>query len=132
MPLPLWWFDFSYNILKRAFREQQKKNPKAINDTDKMYDYMKDLYSGIKKQLEQQQGFYNSDRYNEKAEKTGDEIQMVKLFTECPVIKMILDEKEKQEVDKEDEKDNEQRQRIEDMKSAVDQLFRRLKNFEGD
>lgn len=132
MPLPLWWFDFSYNILKRAFREQQKKNPKAINDTDKMYDYMKDLYSGIKKQLEQQQGFYNSDRYNEKAEETGDEIQMVKLFTECPVIKMILDEKEKQEVDKEDEKDNEQRQRIEDMKSAVDQLFRRLKNFEGD
>ena len=132
MPLPLWWFDFSYNILKRAFREQQKKNPKAINDTDKMYDYMKDLYSGIKKQLEQQQEFYNSDRYNEKAEKTGDEIQMVKLFTECPVIKMILDEKEKQEVDKEDEKDNEQRQRIEDMKSAVDQLFRRLKNFESD
>ena len=132
MPLPLWWFDFSYNILKRAFREQQKKNPKAIKDIDKMYDYMKDLYSGIKKQLEQQQEFYNSDRYNEKAEKTGDEIQMVKMFTECPVIKMILDEKEKQEVDKEDEKDNEQRQRIEDMKSAVDQLFRRLKNFESD
>lgn len=132
MPLPLWWFDFSYNILKRVFREQQKKNPKAINDIDKMYDYMKDLYSGIKKQLEQQQEFYNSDRYNEKAEKTGDEIQMVKMFTECPVIKMILDEKEKQEVDKEDEKDNEQRQRIEDMKSAVDQLFRRLKNFESD
>lgn len=132
MPLPLWWFDFSYNILKRALREQKKKNPKAINDTDKMYDYMKDLYSGIKKQLKQQQEFYNSDRYNEKAEKTGDEIQMVKMFTECPVIKMILDEKEKQEVDKEDEKDNEQRQRIEDMKSAVDQLFRRLKNFESD
>lgn len=118
MPLPLWWFDFSYNILKRAFRDQQKKNPKAINDTDKMYDYMKDLYSGIKKQLERQQEFYNSDRYNEKAEKTGDEIQMVKMFAECPAIKMILAE--------------EQHQSSQDMKSAVDQLFRRLKNFEGD
>lgn len=118
MPLPLWWFDFSYNILKRALRDQQKKNPKAINDTDKMYDYMKDLYSGIKKQLERQQEFYNSDRYNEKAEKTGDEIQMVKMFAECPAIKMILAE--------------EQHQSSQDMKSAVDQLFRRLKNFEGD
>lgn len=118
MPLPLWWFDFSYNILKRAFRDQQKKNPKAINDTDKMYDYMKDLYSGIKKQLERQQEFYNSDRYNEKAEKTGDEIQMAKMFAECPAIKMILAE--------------EQHQSSQDMKSAVDQLFRRLKNFEGD
>ena len=118
MPLPLWWFDFSYYILKRALRDQQKKNPKAINDTDKMYDYMKDLYSGIKKQLERQQEFYNSDRYNEKAEKTGDEIQMVKMFAECPAIKMILAE--------------EQHQSSQDMKSAVDQLFRRLKNFEGD
>ena len=118
MPLPLWWFDFSYNILKRALRDQKKKNPKTINDTDKMYDYMKDLYSGIKKQLERQQEFYNSDRYNEKAEKTGDEIQMVKMFAECPAIKMILAE--------------EQHQSSQDMKSAVDQLFRRLKNFEGD
>lgn len=131
MPLPLWWFDFSYNILKRALREQKKKNPKAINDTDKMYDYMKDLYSGIKKQLEQQQKFYNSDRYNEKADKTGDEIQMVKMFAECPVIKMLLEKKEDPEEDEKGKKDNEQ-QSIEDMKSAVDQLFRRLKNFESD
>lgn len=131
MPLPLWWFDFSYNILKRALRDQQKKNPKAINDTDKMYDYMKDLYSGIKKQLEQQQKFYNSDRYNEKADKTGDEIQMVKMFAECPIIKMLLEKKKDPEEDEKGKEDNEQ-QNIEDMKSAVDQLFRRLKNFESD
>lgn len=131
MPLPLWWFDFSYNILKRALRDQQKKNPKAINDTDKMYDYMKDLYSGIKKQLEQQQKFYNSDRYNEKADKTGDEIQMVKMFAECPIIKMLLEKKKDPEEDEKGKEDNEQ-QNIGDMKSAVDQLFRRLKNFESD
>ena len=118
MPLPLWWFDFSYNILKRALREQDKKNPKAINDTDKMYDYMKDLYGGIKSQLENQQKFYNSDRYNEKAEKAGDEIQMVKIFADCPAIKMILAE--------------EQQQSSQDMKSVVDQLFRRLKNFKNE
>lgn len=118
MPLPLWWFDFSYNILKRALREQEKKNPKAINDTDKMYDYMKDLYGGIKSQLENQQKFYNSDRYNEKAEKAGDEIQMVKIFADCPAIKMILAE--------------EQQQSSQDMKSVVDQLFRRLKNFKNE
>lgn len=112
MPLPLWWFDFSYNILKRALREQQKKNPRAINDTDQMYDYMQDLYAEIKKQLGQQQDFYNSDRCNRKDEKSGDEIRMVELFTDCPVIKMLFC-------------DNQQN----DMKSAVNQLFKRLKNY---
>lgn len=134
MPLPLWWFDFSYNILKRAVREQKKKNPRAINKAVNMYDYMKDLYVGIGKQLKQQQEFYITDRVEE-----ADEIRIVDLFSECPVIEVFLDEKGQESEETDDEKQRERVQGEEkmvdlrsDLVTAVNQLFSRLKNFRNE
>ena len=126
MPLPLWWFDFSYNILKRAVREQQKKNPIVINDTNSMYNYVKDLYAGIKAQLEQQQDFYKTDRVEE-----GDEIRMVELFSECPIIKWILDEQSNEKGRKVQQNQNGKKAtgEYDDARKAVNRIFSRLKNF---
>ena len=126
MPLPLWWFDFSYNILRRAVREQQKKNPIVINDTNSMYNYVKDLYAGIKAQLEQQQDFYKTDRVEE-----GDEIRMVELFSECPIIKWILDEQSNEKGRKVQQNQNGKKAtgEYDDARKAVNRIFSRLKNF---
>lgn len=88
LPLPLYWFDFTYNVLKRLKRAMTEEFIVSRATSD-MFDYIQKLYTNILKQLEQQREFY-------KDEKKKDEVDFYKLkerFEECPVVKYFLDVK---------------------------------------
>lgn len=79
MPLPLWWFDLSYNVLKRVRRSQLNKNPKTCRTEKDLYFYTRRFYECMGAQLEQQQAFYESSKLN-----------FADVFYNCPAIKCIL------------------------------------------
>lgn len=81
MPLPLWWFDFSYNVLKRVRRNQLKKNPKSCKTPEDLFFYTKRFYECMGEQLKQQQDFYASC-----------ELNLSDVFRNCPAIKCILND----------------------------------------
>lgn len=112
MPLPLWWFDFSYNILKRTKRTMEKKNPVTVTDVNEMYAYTKGLYVCILEHISEQARFYG-DCLEEECE-----LKIVDQFKECPGIKEFFNTNE-------NENKNEN---VSDMQKAMDRLFNRLKN----
>ena len=92
MPLPVWWFDFTYNILKRTRRVMQKKRPIVVTDIREVYRYTREVYKCISEQMTQQQNFYNSED-REKAENRNQkegQLKIAEQFNECPGIKMLL------------------------------------------
>ena len=118
MPLPLWWFDFSYNVLKRVRRNVKKNNPKMVTNEDELFLYMKKLYHCILKQIEDQQNFYNSgDSYNN--------LKIKEQFEECPAIRMILKEKFQ------DSSENSSKDNQVEVKKVICKMFENLKNSES-
>lgn len=105
MPLPLWWFDFSYNILKRVRRILKKRNPATVTSTSAMYRYVKEVYECIYEQVENQQNFYNKAS-------SGSELYIAEQFKDCPGIALLLAGNNK------DDK----------MEKAVNRMFNGLKN----
>ena len=118
MPLPLWWFDFSYNVLKRVRRNVKKNNPKMVTNEDELFLYMKKLYHCILEQIEDQQNFYNSgDSYNN--------LKIKEQFEECPAIRMILKEKFQ------DSSENSSKDNQVEVKKVICKMFENLKNSES-
>ena len=93
MPLPVWWFDFSYNILKRTRRVMQKKRPVVVTDIREAYRYTREVYKCISEQMTQQQNFYNSEdrkKAENRSQKEG-QLKIAEQFDECPGIKILLE-----------------------------------------
>lgn len=84
MPLPLWWFDFSYNILKRL-RKTIKLQLQKTNRCPKYSDIC-NVYKCLLEQLEDQNKFYNSSYRDHKMN-----LNFAKIFKDCPGIKVFLD-----------------------------------------
>lgn len=112
VPLPLWWFDFSYNILKRTKRRMKKKIPATVKDAH-MYRYTRELYKCILEQIEEQEKFYNTENGTKLTQET---LKISDQFKKCPGIKVLIEGKENKE------KENN------DMEDAVNTLFEGLKN----
>lgn len=108
MPLPLWWFDFSYNILKRTKRTMKKKTPATVKDDYGMYRYTRELYKCISEQIQEQQKFYNTENTAKHAQEP---LKISEQFKECPGIKVFIEGKVNNDVE-----------------DAVNVLFEGLKN----
>ena len=117
MPLPVWWFDFTYNILKRTRRVMQKKRPIVVTDICEVYRYTREVYKCISEQMTQQQNFYNSENRKkaENCSKKEGQLKIAEQFDECPGIKILLGVDDS----------------FPDMAWAVDRLFNGLKNSDN-
>lgn len=98
MPFPVYWFDFSYNIFKRARQELSKENP-AVIEQDKMFRYMKKLYKYLGDQMELQKNFYKYEGKNREKEDESDDLSgspdyLDEMFKKCPVVRYFLDDGE--------------------------------------
>ena len=102
MPLPLWWFDYSYNILKRLRYKMKKEIPHLVTTESSLCDYTATLYKAIAKLIEDQDGFYNT-KIEEK-------------YKDCPIIDILLNLKK----DEENERT---------FKTVMEKMFRDLKNL---
>lgn len=76
MPLPLWWFDYSYNILKRLRYKMKKEIPHLVTPDSSLCEHTVTLYKALTKLIEDQDKFYN----------TGIE----KKYKDCPIIDILL------------------------------------------
>lgn len=113
MPLPLWWFDFTYNILKRTRRILKKKNPLEVTADTPMYRYAKKVYECLLELIKNQQDFYNKAG-TEKIE-GADNAEMLKTvdqFKMCPGIRILLEDGDQ----------------YFNMEEAVNKMFEGLKN----
>ncbi len=97
LPLPLFWFDLTYNLLKRVRRKMNRELIVSVN-TEDMFLYIKTLYHYIEEQLgEQEEFFFPESKSNEDAKKEDrilGNYQLKKRFTECPVVKYFLEKEE--------------------------------------
>ena len=93
MPLPLWWFDFTYNILKRTRRILKKKNPLEVTADTPMYRYTKKVYECLLELIKNQQDFYNKAgiRKSESAD-NAEMLKTVEQFKMCPGIRTLLED----------------------------------------
>lgn len=85
MPLPLYWFDFTYNILKRTRNGLKKENPQYIS-SNQTYKYAQRVYIHIQDQLKKQKNFYITEQT-----KAYNNNQFLERFQECPGVKCFLD-----------------------------------------
>lgn len=93
IPIPLYWFDFSYNILKRTRREVWK-NSLMIEKIEDMFDYIGELYQTIGEQLREQEEFY-AYGINQEEQINRSPYKIEKRFTDCPVVKYFEKNKSK-------------------------------------
>lgn len=90
VPLPLYWVDFTYNILKRTKRSMSNEFLVSKNIDDAFLCIQK-VFESIQKQLEEQESFY------------GEDYQLVKRFTTCPVVDYFLGKNALGEIDEKKE-----------------------------
>lgn len=81
LPLPLYWFDFTYNILKRTKQNMEKEVFMSKEPNDIFFRIQK-IFISIQGQLKKQQEFYSFDSYN-----------LVECFSKCPVVEYFLNVK---------------------------------------
>ena len=119
LPLPLFWFDFSYNVLKRVRREMKERFFVSRKEED-LFFFIQDLYESIKKQLKEQQEFYSFGE-----ERQPDySYQLVKRFEECPVIKYFLKDGENELMDEENRLKD-----VESKKRFINNLMSRMADY---
>lgn len=132
MPLPVWWFDFSYNILKRTRRNMRKKTPMVVTDISEIFRYTCEVYRCISNQITEQQNFYNTED-KERAENLKskeDELKIAERFNACPGVKILMDATEK--ADKGAKAEKAADDQICSMESAVIRMFDELKNSDSE
>ncbi len=129
LPLPLFWFDFTYNILKRVRREMNEEFIVSSKSEDTFF-YIKKLYENIAGQLKEQDKFYqfneeDKNKGQEEEEAKGQEeekenaypYQLAERFERCPVVKYFFEE------DKEEEKEK---------KEFIKNVLSKLKGFSNE
>lgn len=106
LPIPVHWFDFTYNLLKRVKRTLSEENILSV-EGDSMFVYMKRLYEIIAEQLEEQEAFYSltkkeSDSLEELygddsyvKQGVDDSYQLAARFRKCPVVEYFLGQEDK-------------------------------------
>ena len=102
MPLPIWWFDFSYNVLKRMKRNREEMKLGSISDINEMHSYTKGVYECLLEQLKKQQDFYSTS-----------DINIARMFEECPAVKVFLQTSAHVDADR----------------NSISDLFNKLKNY---
>ncbi|GFI50109.1 hypothetical protein IMSAGC020_01315 [Lachnospiraceae bacterium] len=93
LPLPVYWFDFSYNINKRVRREMLLDNP-VFMEAKETFVYIQKLYRCFENHLARQDEFYgfDNDGSSEKNYKGQYLYRLKDKFTECPVVQFFLEE----------------------------------------
>ncbi len=123
LPLPLFWFDFTYNILKRVRRDMNEKFIVSYKSED-MFSCVQKLYENIAVQLSEQEKFYSfKDNKNNAIDESPYDYKLVERFKECPVVEYFLG-KETDEVTTDEGKDE-----IEEKKKFIQEFLKTLKNF---
>jgi hypothetical protein len=96
LPLPLYWFDFTYNILKRVKRAMNEEFIVSA-DTENIFYCIQKLYQFILTRLEEQQKFYflNSEEKEERQKDGIDpcDYKLAERFEKCPVVAYFLEVK---------------------------------------
>ncbi|NBH14544.1 hypothetical protein D3Z36_10245 [Lachnospiraceae bacterium] len=126
LPLPLFWFDFTYNILKRVKRDMNEKFMLSYKSQD-MFSCIQKLYENIVWQLSEQEGFYSYQG-------DGDSVQhgsfydykLVERFRECPIVEYFLGK----ETDK--KKTEEKKMEMEERREFIQKLLKEMKMFKGE
>lgn len=96
LPLPIYWFDFTYNILKRTMRSLAKEITVSA-ELENMFSFIRKVYKDIESRLGEQQDYYSWKSGN-KPEKEGpdpDDYQLQGRFSECPVVEYFFEEDER-------------------------------------
>lgn len=92
VPLPIYWVDFTYNILKRTKRIMSNEFLISKKSDDAFLCIQKVLES-IKKQLGDQQSFYKND------------YRLMERFTKCPVVEYFLESTDNSQTENDDKKE---------------------------
>ncbi len=87
LPLPLYWFDLTYNILKRMKRAMSEEFI-VSSKTENMFFCIQKLYENIVDQLKEQESFYSLKGM--KPDESSYEYQLAERFTTCPVVDYFL------------------------------------------
>lgn len=93
LPMPIYWFDFTFNILKRTMRVLAKEITVSAKLED-MFSFIQRVYVDIEERLKEQQDYY-SLKSGDKLEKEGPDpgdYQLLKRFEKCPVVKYFREE----------------------------------------
>ncbi len=98
LPLPIYWFDFTYNILKRTMRNLAKEITVSA-ELGRMFSFIQRVYDDIEQRLKGQQDYYSWKPEDEdKPEKEGPnpgDYQLLGRFRECPAVEYFLTEDER-------------------------------------
>lgn len=82
-PLPVYWFDMFYNIVKRVRREMKQQNPVSIKK-EEYFGYIAKIYKEIARHLKQQETIYRAHGQ--------EDIYIYKQFVTCPYIDYFIEQ----------------------------------------
>lgn len=89
---PVYWFDMSYNVLKRTKRILNKSNPEGIGKEDTFL-YIRKMYQEIARQLKLQREFYDKAFPEEEQNMTDYTYRKFdEKFEKCPYVSYFLEE----------------------------------------
>ncbi|MCI9081231.1 MAG: hypothetical protein HFI70_02715 [Lachnospiraceae bacterium] len=126
LPLPLFWFDLTYNILKRVKRDMNEKFIVSHKSED-MFSCIQKLYENIAGQLTEQEEFYAyQEKGNQIQDRSAYDYKLVERFRECPIVDYFLGTGNVK--GKRDEKKKE----IEERREFIQKLLKDLKKFNGE
>lgn len=93
LPFPVYWFDFTYNIMKRVRREMLRDNP-VYMDAGETFIYIKKLFRYIANHLSMQDEFYGFTVNDSKTENSKKQyaFKLRERFEECPVVQFFLED----------------------------------------
>lgn len=98
LPFPVYWFDVSYNIMKRVRREMLQDNPIYIQP-EETFAYIQKLYKCFEEHLGRQDEFYGfvKDDSSDKNHKEQYLYRLKDKFTECPTVQFFLEEEHEED-----------------------------------